>query len=203
MKKIFATLLAAALMLTGTQAFAQIAVGAGYMNATEKLSAGSYTDKLDLNGVYAGAAFRFCLDDYVDGLSLAPGAYLDLLFGKHDGSNHRDIALQVPVHVNYAYELTDDFKIFGFAGPAFHLGLVKKESYKSNGQTLTSNLYDKSYVDALNRFNLLLGVGAGFEVAEMIQIVVGADFGLLNLSGESGVSYKRPSQIKIGINYIL
>ena len=203
MKKIFATLLAASLMLLGTQTFAQIAVGGGYMNATEKATVGSFTDKLDLNGIYAGASARFGLDDVVYGLGLAPGAYLDFLFGKDGQDKHRDIALQIPINVTYSYELADDFKVFGFGGPALHLGLVKKDVYKSGGQTTSSNYYSKDYGDALSRFNLLLGLGAGFEVMEKIQVVVGADFGLLNLYQGSGATYKRPTQIKIGINYIL
>jgi len=204
MKKLFASLLTASLMLLGTQAFAQIAVGGGYLNATEKAKVGGVSSSLDLNGVYAGASINFSLDGLVDGLGVAPGAYLDLLFGKQDdGWKHRDISLQVPVNFNYGYELTDDFKVFGFAGPILHLGLIKKESYKANGGTTTYNYYNDDYANDLGRFNLLLGLGAGIEVSEMFQVVVGFDFGLLNMDGDSGYTYRRPTQIKIGVNYLL
>ena len=58
MKKVFATVLGAALMLIGTQAFAQLSVGVGYINASDKTVATvggtTKTDKADRNGFYVG-----------------------------------------------------------------------------------------------------------------------------------------------------
>ena len=207
MKKLFATLFAASLMLVGTQAFAQIVVGGGYLNATDKVAIGSNSEKQDLNGVYAGFSYNLNLG-VVDGLGIAPGVYANFLFGKDKNLSdmkYRDISLQVPVNVTYGQELTSDFKVFGFAGPAFQFGLAKKAVLSSGGTTVTSDFYDSKYSDNLGRFNVLIGVGAGIEVSQKIQVVVGADFGLLNLyKGDyKDASYKRPTQIKIGVNYVL
>ena len=55
MKKVFSILLAASLMLLGTQAFAQMSVNAGYLNSnrTSKDSKAA-----SANGAYAGVSFN-------------------------------------------------------------------------------------------------------------------------------------------------
>ena len=61
MKKVLSVFFAAALMLLGTEAYAQLYFAAGYVNAqdksvsTDKLTNTTYTNKVDLNGVFAGA----------------------------------------------------------------------------------------------------------------------------------------------------
>lgn len=213
MKKIIASVFAAALLLAGTNAFAQMSVAAGWVNATDKvvqtLSLGntSSTDITELNGFYAGVSYNLPLG-FVDGLGLAPGAFVQGLFGA-DENDHKytDFSLNVPVNINYGLELASDFKIVAFTGPVLQLGLVKKESYTNGSNTNTTDYYagDNPY----NRFNVLWGVGAGFEVNEKYQIMVGADFGLLKVFDGTwnvlGVTYNRvatrPTQIKIGFGY--
>ena len=59
MKKIFATLLAASLLLIGTQAHAQLATGAGYLFASETTSTNnSKADAIPHHGFYFGGSYN-------------------------------------------------------------------------------------------------------------------------------------------------
>ena len=213
MKKIIASVFAAALLLAGTNAFAQMSVAAGWVNATDKvvstIGSNSSTSNQDLNGFFAGVSYNLALG-VADGLGLAPGAFVQGLFGA-DENDHKytDFSLNVPININYGLELASDFKIVAFTGPVLQLGLLKKESYTNGSNTNTTDYYagDNPY----SRFNVLWGVGAGFEVNEKYQIMVGADFGLLpQYKGEYTIpiigtkttrTATRPTQIKIGFGY--
>ena len=83
MKKLFASVLVGAMMLMGTNAFAQLSVGGGYINSTETstytVGNTSTSSKADLNGFYVGGQYNIKL---VKGLGVAPGLYFSGLFGK-------------------------------------------------------------------------------------------------------------------------
>ena len=106
MKKIYSIVLGAALMLIGSQAYAQLAVGAGYLSSTFKGEAtvmgvtATGTDNLD--GFYAGATYGLDLSSITDGLGLEPGVFAQFGFGKDDNDAKQTmIALQVPVNFKY------------------------------------------------------------------------------------------------------
>ena len=103
MKKFFTTLLAASLMLLGTQAFAQMSVNAGYLNSTLKTKNSSD----NANGAYAGVSFNVPL---AGGLAIAPGVYYSMIISKETASLGSIIsgsgtfvehAVNVPVYLNY------------------------------------------------------------------------------------------------------
>ena len=83
MKKIFAIVLSAAALLMGAQAYAQLSVGAGWLNSTETttVKAGNTSSSAasNLNGFYAGAQYNI---NIVSRLGVAPGVYFSGLFGK-------------------------------------------------------------------------------------------------------------------------
>ena len=205
MKKIYSILLGAALMLIGSQAYAQLAVGAGYFNATDKVTIGDNSTSGDMNGFYGGVTYGLDLSSVTDGLGFEPGAFLNFGFDKDEEAGvdvkHMDIALQVPLNFKYTYELDGDLKIFGLAGPALQLGLIKRDKWTVGGDTTTRNYYDKDGAD-LSRFNVLIGLGAGIEFGGKFQIRFGYDFGLLNI-GDDDVKYTRPGQLKFGVAYVL
>ena len=210
MKKVYSILLGAALMLVGSQAYAQLAVGAGYLSTSEKfeydLAGTTHTDKGSLDGFYAGATYGLDLSNIVDGLGLEPGAFVQFGFDK-DGdtdAKHTLIALQVPVNFKYTYALDGDLNIFGLLGPAFQFGLSNKIKAENAGTTVTDNLYDSDYPAQIGRFNVQLGIGAGIEFGGKFQIRVGYDFGLLNLyKGDGDFKYTNPGQFKFGVAYVL
>ena len=100
MKKVFSILLAASLMLLGTQAFAQMSVNAGYLNSTMK----NGNSSTGAGGAYAGVSFNIPI---AGGFAVAPGLYYSLLaskktefWGAADGA-FKEHAINVPVYLNY------------------------------------------------------------------------------------------------------
>ena len=207
MKKIYSILLGAALMLIGSQAYAQLAVGAGYYNATDKIHATmlgtEYNETSSLNGAYVGATYEIDLSSVTEGLGFEPGLNALLGFGKEGDANRTDIALQLPLNFKYSYELDGDLKIFGLAGPALQFGLINKDKEENGGVTVTTNYYDPDFAQQLSRFNVLLGLGAGIEFGGKFQIRFGYEFGLLPLYNENDFKVTRPGQLKFGVASVM
>lgn len=220
MKKVYTIVLAAALMLLGTQAKAQLNIGVGYLNSTEidtQTSNNKELDRTGLNGIFVGASYNI---EIVDGLGVAPGFYVNALFAEQTWSGgisilpivgsvtgtYRDVALNVPINLNYKYEVNGNFGIFAYAGPVFQYGVSCKTTYHgsikigtrsfSDGEVY--NHYDAKDGDS-NPFNIYLGGGLGVQLGD-IQLHVGYDHSLLNRSRIDGEKTRR-SQIKVGVNF--
>lgn len=216
MKKFFAIVLAAALF-AGTNAFAQLYPGVGYINST--LSGqfnGNAQDPENSNGFYAGASFNVPV---ASGLGVAPGLYASYITNTKEGSaslggiasgNSKtvftEIALNVPVMANYTYALNRDAKVFAFAGPTFQLGLSSKAVTNSNAEVLgvsgSSNSTKDYYADGdYKKFNVYVGGGVGAEFAKIV-ITLGYDYGLMNLyGGTTDNTYYKRSNLHIGVGY--
>ena len=212
MKKIFATILAASLMLVATEAFAQIHVGAGYVSST--LSGqykGNAQDPEASNGFYAGGSFNIPLSG---DLGVAPGIYFSLItktdsdggsaFGvSYSGkSTFTEMAINVPVMANYKYALSGDTKFFAYAGPTFQLGLSSKTYVEAGLGSFGYSGTGDHYADGdYNKFNLYLGGGIGAEVAKFM-IILGYDYGVLNLyAGDTENTAYHRSNLHIGVGY--
>ena len=204
MKKIFSILLAASLMLLGTQAFAQMSVNGGYLNSTLKTNNSSD----NANGAYAGISFNVPV---AGGLAIAPGIYYSMLTSKETASlgsiisgsgTFMEHAINVPVYLNYGIELARDTKVFLFGGPTLQYGLASTVKYDANvagisGST-THNNYDN---ESFNRMNVYLGGGLGFQVSA-IQIHVGYDYGMMNqYKGDNATKCHR-SNLKLGVGFV-
>ena len=203
MKKIFTTLLAASLMLLGTQAFAQMSVNAGYLNSTLKTK--NTSD--NANGAYAGVSFNVPL---AGGLAIAPGVYYSMITSKETASigsiisgsgTFTEHAINVPVYLNYGIDLARDTKVFLFGGPTLQYGLASNVKYDANvagisGSNTVSN-YDS---ENFNRMNVYLGGGLGFLVGAF-QITVGYGYGMMNqYKGDNAINCHR-SNLKLGVGF--
>ena len=213
MKKIFASIFAAAMLLVGTEAFAQLVPGAGYLLSIEKSkSENSALDAIKLNGFYAGASYNIPL---VGGLGVAPGLYADMLF--YNGAatvreivtfteHYTELALNLPVNLNYQLEISDNASIYAFAGPVFQVGLVARSTYNGRidfgpihiNEGEAYNHYNSENGD-MNRFNIYLGGGLGFQIGDIL-LTVGYDHNLLNVDKTEGWKTNR-NQIKVGVNF--
>ena len=204
MKKFFSTLLAATLMLLGTQVFAQMSVNAGYLNSTLKTSNSSD----NANGAYAGVSFNVPV---AGGLAIAPGVYYSMLTSKETASlgsifsgsgTFMEHAINVPVYLNYGIDLARDTKVFLFGGPTLQYGLSSTVKYDANvagvsGST-THNNYDN---ENFNRMNVYLGGGMGFQISAL-QITVGYDYGMMNqYKGDNATKCHR-SNLKLGVGFV-
>ena len=211
MKKIAILFAAAALFLAAAPANAQLQVGAGYLNSTLNTTIRDNKANSNSNGVYAGLSYNIPI---VAGLGIAPGVYYSLLFGKDVDVAERGIlgeakfesksqehAINVPVYLNYGFQLVDDFKFFLFAGPTVQYGLSSKTTYTGDYtgaiQVGTENTVDNYGTDSTyKRLNVFVGGGLGMN-AGPIQVTVGYDYGLMNLSTAETVKMNR-SNLKIG-----
>lgn len=223
----------AAALLMGLQANAQLIFNGGYLHETENTSIKENDTELKgtdvLDGFYLGAKYRIGLDGIAEGLSVAPGANFSFMFGRHNSLDDKDIvdnrarmnqiALNIPVHVQYMYEFTPDFKLEAWAGPTFQLGLFDTVIDSDDNPSILFNRYkvidpsgifgdaigtliNENYRNqaALNRINLLLGLGIGVEVAERVHVNVGYDFGVLNLSTANNSKVTR-GYLRVGLGY--
>ena len=206
MKKIFSIVLAASLMLLGTQAFAQMSVNAGYLNST--LKTGNTSD--NANGAYAGVSFNIPL---AGGLGIAPGVYYSMIGSKSGdaatifgvnisgSSTFMEHAINVPAYLNYGYDLARDTKIFVFGGPTFQYGLASTVKYDGSvGSASGSKTYSNYDNENFNRMNVYVGGGMGFQISAL-QITVGYDYGMMNqYKGDNAANCHR-SNLKLGVGF--
>ena len=204
MKKIFSIVLAASLMLIGTQAFAQMSVNAGYLNSTLK----TRNTSDNANGAYAGVSFNIPI---AGGLAVAPGVYYSMLTSKETASlgtifsgsgTFMEHAVNVPVYVNYGIDLARDTKVFLFGGPTLQYGLASTVKYDANvagvsGSTTHNNYKNENF----NRMNVYLGGGMGFQVSAL-QITVGYDYGMMNQYKGDNATQCHRSNLKLGVGFV-
>lgn len=103
------------------------------------------------------------------------------------GSEH---TLNIPLRVQYRYEIIRNLSVFIYTGPSFdiHLALVRNW----NGEV--EELYHgDSY---LNRFQMLWGVGAGVRW-KGLQLMMGGDWGLMPFEKESIHKLNKPFFISL------
>lgn len=207
MKKVISTLLAASLLLIGTQAFAQLSFNAGYLNSTESFK--GQTQSVNSNGAFAGASVNIPL---TRGLSVAPGLYYSLITNKESASaslfgvslssesTFTEHAFNLPVYLNYGFDVARDMRFFIFGGPTAQYGIVSAINNKAAIASASVNPRVNMYKDVdYSRFNLYLGGGIGFTAAH-IQITVGYDYGMLDQYRNENVEAHR-SNLKIGLGY--
>lgn len=214
MKKIFASLIAASMMLVAFNANAQLSAGLGYINAkntyVETSDNTKTTTETPLNGFYVGGQYDMPIPA-VSGLGVNAGVYANFLFGsKHyDGffglgagtNKTTDISLNIPINATFGFDLSGDTNVFAYAGPIFQFGLVNKYVYTSDSNSSSSTTTDNFAGDDpnANRFNLLIGGGIGAQVSG-IRIVLGVDQSLLNYSTAKNTVASR-FQLKLGVGY--
>ena len=204
MKKILSTLLAASLMLLGTQAFAQVSVNAGYLNSTLTTQ---NADPANANGAYAGLSFNLPL---AGGLAIAPGVYYSMITSTNTANlgsiasgsgTFMEHAVNVPVYLNWGMPLSRDTKFFVFGGPTLQYGLASTVKYEGNvlgvsGSTTSDNYKNENY----NRMNVYLGGGLGMNAGGII-VTLGYDYGMMNqYKGDNATPCHR-SNLKIGVGY--
>ena len=211
MKKIFATLFAASLLLIGAQAHAQVVPGAGYFFASEKTG---NADAVTHHGFYLGASYNVPI---VAGLGVAPGLYLDMLIhgeaaasgaswaNYYVAGRYREFALNVPVNVNYKFNLGNNAAFLLYAGPTFQVGIASTTTVTGSVSFLGLNYSDGSkynHYDSQNgdrnRFNMSVGGGIGFQAGDLL-FTVGYDRSLLDYTKNENYKTGR-NMIKAGLN---
>lgn len=215
MKRIFTVVLSTVLLLSATDAFAQLSVGAGYLHSTlASTYKGKQQDNDISNGMYIGAGFDLSIVE--DALKLTPGLYLNVLTSRAAASiagfsiqsKFTEVALNLPVYLSYGLEL-NHAALFIYGGPTFQYGLSSK--YKVDGTVAAPGIGVFAQDGVLDNykeldyspFNIYLGGGLGADLNEKLRVTLGFDYGMLNLykGKEEGTKYNRYN-FKIGVGYL-
>ena len=213
--------LVSAVLLTFS-AFAQINVGAGYLQstATYQYKSGADVNSTKSNGFYAGLGYEVTL---MKGLSVTPGIYYSYLYSGDAGStaigtvanaslktNLKEQYLNIPVTINFGYNLTRDLRLFAFGGPTASFGLSSVSHYDASVTVIGINLSDSGDTNnyagspaTYGRFDILMGAGAGADIMGKFRITVGYDWGLLNrIVDSNSTAIRHRNQLKAGIAYL-
>lgn len=184
----------------------------GYLNGANVVRFGNETDRSDaLNGFYIGANYEYPL---VAGLSIRPGlqyAYLtdrsqDEMMGFKLTGSVNEHYINVPVRLQYGFDVLPSLRIAAFTGPVFSVGLAGNLRMDLSGSLLGNDLngmfkYDyfsgkvssenlpENIVNELNkamgegqyhRFDIQYGVGLSVVLMDRFELRGGYDWGLLN-----------------------
>ncbi len=106
--------------------------------------------------------------------------------------------LDIPLHVGYRYDLTDDVTLLAAAGPYFGVGLFGKTKGEGTSESSRSAFGD----EGAKRFDFGVGLRGGVEFKSQYQLYVGYGWGLLNMYGETGLSAKNRN-LSITLAYLL
>jgi len=209
MKKFITILATVVMMLSASQAFAQISLGAGYLNGTDKTTAGSESTSANMNGFYAGISFALPL---AEDFSLEPGIYYSMMtankeiLGNIAKGNTTEQFVNIPVYFNFGTKFSDDMRLFLFAGPTLQYGLSSQTRYAADVPILDfkADVKNDNYKDGTNygRTNVLVGGGFGVDLMDMLRLTVGYDYGLVNLYTGSEDVKRNKSYLKLGAAYL-
>lgn len=211
MKKIITIIFTSAMMLIGSQAHAQISVGAGYANSMTRTKVGSNITTVPSNGVYAGIDYNITEGN---GGGISVGANFSYLIATKSGKGSfaginlggkatvEEMYLDIPVNFNYSMPLGNDMKAFIFAGPTFSLGL--SSTIKGEGSILgisvetgkRDNYADEDY----NRFDILLGGGIGVDYGQL-RFKLGYNAGMLNRYNAENFKQTR-NLLQLGVAFL-
>lgn len=150
-------------------------------------------------GIETGLNYNFAFGDktqYLGNKVTTTSDYYDTYTAldtvKYTYSNH---SLHIPVRLTYTLPILWGFKLFGYAGPTFNIGLSEPLTIEATKGLYTStgdyNLYSDNITYAkdsntekqvgLSRFNILLGAGGGIQW-KSYRVKSGYDWGIINLS---------------------
>lgn len=214
MKKFVFTALSAALMLIGTNAFAQLSVNAGFTNSALKEKATvakkDFKDTRKANGFYFGGDYNIKLGK---GFGIAPGVEWIYVMDNEvqnlnaivttvkDGKKFKEHYINVPVDVNWGIDLKI-LRVYVFAGPTFSFNVSSKTTATTEalGKEVESVYDTKDVFGEYKNFDLMLGGGVGVDLFNKIRVKFGYDWGLMN-RGNSDLELHR-QQLRLGVGFI-
>ena len=217
MKKLMTVIIAAAMLLAGTDAFAQFSVSVGYSHSRTNFKAlGLNLAKAMMDGFYGGVTYNIPFARVGTGtLGVAPGLYVSYMMKPETNlyvvkGDISESYLTVPVDFNLSLPVTDGLRFIIFAGPSFSAGLtsdvkVSAIADKDLSESIigtNNDMYDGLIAQKLgyNRFDVLVGGGIGLDFEDMIRLTVGYDAGMLNRGGNT-LQINR-NQLHVGLAYL-
>ena len=207
MKKVIATL-AVLVAATGIALAQSPSAGLAYINSTK-------TTKVNNNDPTTAAGTGFGIGGNIE-FDLVSGIKV-LYFGRIVTKDAADVLgllsgtgtetenyLMVPVRFSYGYELFQGLKVFAFMGPNFSYCLSSKSLYTAtvtglgSGETTVDNFDDGS---DYQRFDTMVGFGAGFDIMDMVRVAVSYDLGMFDLNADDSIKLNR-NQLGVTVSYL-
>jgi Outer membrane protein beta-barrel domain len=187
MKKLF--IFAAALFVI-TQASAQtrfgVKGGLNLANITVKSQLGSSSTSSRAS-FHLGVIADFALGDVA---FLQPGLMLNSKGAKASSGDGKLVLnyLEIPVNIGARFEIADNVKLYGMAGPYFAFGISGKSKGNGSDESVKWGSGDDADV---KRLDIGLNIGAGVEVSNfLIGIQYGLGLSNIAAQGDSNNSIK-------------
>ena len=198
MKKLFKAVFISALVLTSASLNAQ-SINVGYVSTTPtvKIGDGDVEPGDAIKGITAGFGYDI---NILNGLGISTGLNYTYAWDKEKTTESLpfvgdfsftaksvDHYIDVPVRLSYTLSFSDDFKVFGFAGPKFVYAVAGKTTFSASSD-LTGDIDLSEYMEDFNhydkemetsRFDIKAGLGAGVQFNNIV-LKAGYDWGLLN-----------------------
>lgn len=136
----------------------------------------------------------------MEALLSSRGAKLQQIYAENYFSNTiRPYYLEIPIHIGYRYDFSNDLGLFASFGPYFDIGLFGKNKYFDGVATSKPSTFGKG---GIKRFDFGLGLRSGVQFFEHYRLFVGYDWGLLDIAreNENGTAYNR--NFYIGASYM-
>lgn len=197
MKRIIVAVVAAAMMLSATNASAQYVAGGGFVNSTFS-GKDNYLD-LSLPGFYVGVGYDIAFSS-LEGLTFEPGAYF-MHFGKKvsssiagfviDEKSYHSNYISIPLDIKYSYEITPVIKVTGYTGPRFNIGLGGNAFKKVEKGGLGLSLFDAQW-----------GFGVSGTYADAVRLSLGYDLGMSKVSKENSDFKMRRNSLHVGVAFL-
>ena len=193
-------------------ATAQVAVGAGYLNSTATTKAVNSTD-VTFDGFYAGASYGIPLSM---GLGVAPGLYYSYLKtgdglvisdNLSGGIDQAQQFISVPVYLYYGTEATPELRLSIYGGPALEYCFSYKTIFRASAFGAKIEKEEDNFeTDPNNKhFDILIGGGVALDVAGILRVSCGYNFGLLdkyaNAGGDDGITVTRRG-LNVGLAFL-
>ena len=176
--------------MAGTEAFAQISVGAGYSNVTQKIEATGLNKDINMHGLYAGMDYNIAL---TENIGIMPGIYYEFSNGSADKllnignastllkGRLEEHFIDIPVKFSFSIPYQGS-RFFAYAGPTACIGVsskikgdVKVLGFELKGDVL--DMYDKDIFESLD---FMLGGGIGVDLNNTFRITAGYNWGMFN-----------------------
>ena len=190
MKKLFLSILVAA--LTAVCASAQLYVGAGYSYSPTASKAGKITERFDRNGFYIQAGYGLNVGKH---LGIVPGLEYEVVTKTEDEVKSPEQYLNIPVKVTYGFSLGNIVELGAFVAPTFSMVLTSKAKVDDTSVDMYGE--DGFY----KRGDFRVGLGVYCDLIEKVRINLNYNFGVVNRSKVDDTTMRR-NGVQLGVAYL-
>lgn len=218
MKKILTIVSCAAVFFLAGTANAQTGINIGYTPTTISTTSGNAHDTISLDGIAVGVNQNVTLNGDLCLLVGVQARYgfakketnvdLGILGSANATAQYSQFSIDIPVLLNYGFNLGKDLRVTPFAGPTISFALAGKTKWSGNANVLGAlNLgtdgEDDWYDDGSNNSRFDIGATIGANIAfSQFSVYGGYNLGLLNLSTADNTT-RKSAGFFIGLEYKL